>query len=71
MIKQLDKDGDGEVSKEEYEVVFRAMFPQVSHEQYAEVWKQMDKDGDGNLTVHELTDYYGFDLASHGSRNDR
>lgn len=64
MIKQLDKDGDGEVSKEEYEVVFRAMFPQVSHEQYAEVWKQMDKDGDGNLTVHELADYYGFDLAS-------
>jgi len=62
MIHQLDKDGDGEVSKDEYEVVFRAMFPQVSHERYEAIWTRMDRDGDGNLTVHELADYYGFDL---------
>lgn len=64
MIKQLDKDGDGEVSKEEYEVVFRAMYPQVSHERYGAIWTQMDRDGDGNLTVEELADYYSFDLKS-------
>lgn len=54
MIKSLDKDGDGEVSMNEYEDVYRSMFPQVTHERFLAVWSKMDKNGDGNLTVQEV-----------------
>lgn len=69
MIKTLDADGDGEVSKDEYEDVYRSMFPQVSHERFGAVWSAMDKDNDGNLTVQELAEYYGFNLAT-GAANE-
>jgi len=62
MIKSLDKDGDGEVSCQEYEDCYRTMFPQVTHERYMVIWKRMDVNGDGNLTCQELADYYGFNL---------
>ena len=54
MIRTLDRDGDGQVSVEEYEDVYRAMFPKVTHERFMAVWARMDKDGDGNLTVQEV-----------------
>jgi len=64
MIKSLDKDGDGEVSCQEYEDCYRSMFPQVTHERFMVIWKRMDVNGDGNLTCQELADYYGFNLES-------
>lgn len=67
MMKLLDKDGDGTVDKEEYEAVYRTMFPGISDEDFAAVWAKIDSDGNGSLDMTELAAYYGFNLESETS----
>ena len=57
MMKLLDKDGDRTVDKEEYETVYRAMFPGISDEDFAAVWAKIDSDGNGSLDMTELAAY--------------
>jgi len=54
----LDRDGDGEVTKEEFRAVFKKSFPHVPFEP---VWREIDQDGDGSLSMAELAEYYGME----------
>ena len=67
MVQLLDKDGDGEVSQDEYKVVYMSLFPKTTLEEFNAIWMKMDADGDGNLTVQELAKFYGFDLEGSSS----
>ena len=55
-ISHCCRDGDGEVSKAEFRIAFKSLFPDAKFEM---VWKQIDKDGDGSLSMAELANYYG------------
>lgn len=52
MVKKLDKDGNGKVSKEEFLASPQAKKDAAKAE---ERFGKMDKDKDGSLTVEELT----------------
>jgi len=52
----LDKDGDGEVSKSEFRAAFKELFP---NSKFEPVWKQIDQDGDGALSMAELANHFG------------
>ena len=67
MMALLDKDGDGSVDKEEYEAVYRKMFPNITDEEFAKVWNKIDDDGNGTLSMQELAAYYGFNLEAETS----
>ena len=71
MIRRMDKDGDGDVDRDEYKIVYLEMFPDTDDEAFQAVWDKIDADGDGNLTVKELAMHYGFDVdAIAGSANE-
>ena len=67
MIKAIDKDGDGSVSKDEYKGAYLGAFPKTTEEEFEAIWKKIDADGDGNLTVDELAAFYGFKLGGGGA----
>ena len=67
MMKLLDKDGDGSVDKEEYEAVYRKMYPNTTEEEFEGIWKKIDDDGNGSLSMQELAAYYGFNLDAETS----
>ena len=56
MIKNIDADGDGLVSKKELKVYFAKMFPGAFFEK---VWDELDVDGSGSLTTKELAAHFG------------
>jgi len=56
VMLNLDKDGDGEVSKAEFKVAFKELFP---NSKFEPVWKQIDQDGDGSLSMAELANHFG------------
>jgi len=56
VMYSLDKDGDGEVSKAEFRVAFKELFP---NSKFEPVWRQIDKDGDGSLSMGELAGHFG------------
>jgi len=64
MIKQLDKDGDGTVTKTEFKEVYITMKQGTgqdwSDDEFDAEWTKMDADKDGNLTASELASFYGF-----------
>jgi len=60
MIAEMDTDNSGTVEKEEFEVVYRKMNPDVTDKEFEQIWKDIDADGSGTLEVEELAVYYGF-----------
>lgn len=56
VMVNLDRDGDGEVSKAEFRVAFKELFPDA---QFEPVWKRLDQDGDGSLSMAELANHFG------------
>lgn len=60
MIKRMDADGDGTVTKDEYRIVHKQMHPEDTEEDFTKLWDKLDADGDGDLTVQELAAHYGF-----------
>eukprot|EP00908_Phaeocystis_cordata_P011086 Transcript_21927.p1 GENE.Transcript_21927~~Transcript_21927.p1 ORF type:complete len:387 (+),score=177.29 Transcript_21927:158-1318(+) len=68
IMKDLDKDGDGQVDKEEFKVPWMKLFPKLTDAEFEVAWKKIDKDGDGNLSMNELAEYYGFNLSPSGQR---
>ncbi len=69
IMEDLDADGDGEVSKEEFKVPWMKLFPKLTPEQFDKVWDEIDEDGDGNLSYEELAKYYGFNLSPSSKRS--
>ena len=67
VIEDLDKDGDGEVSKKELKAVFYDLFPGASFE---DVWDKLDSDGSGSLTIKELANYFGFGHLVEGTAEE-
>lgn len=49
LLKRFDKDGDGQLSKDEK----KAMHEELKKEREAELLKKFDKDGDGKLSPEE------------------
>ena len=68
IMENLDVDGDGEVSKDEFRVPWMKLFPKLTTADFEEVWAEIDADGDGNLSLQELARYYGFNLSPHAAR---
>ena len=68
IMKDLDKDGDGQVDKEEFKVPWMKLFPKLTDAEFEVAWKKIDKDGDGNLSMNELAEHYGFNLSPSGQR---
>jgi len=65
---KLDKDGDGQVSKDELKVGWKeGIDNDISDEDFDKLWVKIDADGDGNMTVKELAAFFNFDLDSENS----
>jgi len=60
MKNAIDKDGDGEVTKDEFMEAYSKMFPEMTQEEKDTVWTKMDADGSGTLEVAELATFFGF-----------
>ena len=56
LMQELDRDGDGQVTKAEFRVLFQSQFP---NDLFEPVWREIDKDGDGSLSMAELADHFG------------
>jgi hypothetical protein len=56
VMQSLDRDGDGEVSRNELKRVFGQLFPGMS---FDEVWAQLDRDKSGTITIAELANHFG------------
>ncbi|KAL1529337.1 hypothetical protein AB1Y20_000291 [Prymnesium parvum] len=56
VMVRLDRDGDGEVTKAEFRLAFKELFPNAKFEP---VWKKLDQDGDGSLSMAELANHFG------------
>lgn len=63
VMDSLDIDGDGKITKDEFKVPWKKLFPKLSNADYDTAWKGIDKNGDGELSLKELATYYGFDLT--------
>ena len=62
LIKELDTDGDGLISKAELKTYFHKLFPKSRFEP---VWAAMDADGSGELTMAELATFFGQQSVLH------
>lgn len=60
MIEEMDSDKSGTVTKNEFEVVYKKMFPKTTNTEFDKVWDDIDENKDGDLQVWELAKYYGF-----------
>jgi len=68
MIKLMDKDGDGTVTKDEFKVAWKmGVDADITDDALSALWKKIDVDGDENLTVGELAAHFGFDQGSENS----
>lgn len=68
MIKEMDKDGDGSVDKDEFKLAWKkCVDPDLANDAFEALWKKIDADGDGSLTANELAKHFGFDMASGSS----
>ena len=73
MRAAMDKDGDGQIDKEEFKEAYKLVYNgslKDFDETYDVVWTRIDKDGDGNLTVEELASFFGFDLTGEGNTDE-
>ena len=68
VIKDLDADGDGEVSKKELKAVFQKLFPGGSN--FEETWDTLDSDGSGSLTIKELANHFGMGHLVQGTKEE-
>jgi hypothetical protein len=68
MLKDLDADGDGQVSKKELKVVFRKLFPHAAS--FDELWDELDSDGSGSLTTKELANHFGMGHLVQGTKEE-
>ena len=59
IMENLDMDGDGDVTKEEFAIPWMKLFPKLLRTDFDRVWKNIDKDGSGTLSLPELAAYYG------------
>lgn len=50
---EMDKDGDGEASKEEFAAAMRLQQKDISDEEIDRIFRQLDTDGGGTLTVDD------------------
>ena len=64
IYEALDTDHDGKVSKDEFYVPYKKLFPRVTDAEFDKVWTKMDSNGDGILQFNELAAHYGYDLES-------
>jgi len=64
MMAVLDKDGDGEVSKDEFKIWMEREM-KIEGVEFEKLWVKIDQDGDGSLQQSELCAYFGisFDEA--------
>ena len=62
MMQLLDADGDGQVTKLEFGTFYKRL-NSCSDASFEAMWTRMDKNGDGVLTLNELCEYYGIDMA--------
>ena len=62
LIRELDTDGDGLISKAELKTYFHKLFPKSRFEP---VWAAMDADGSGELTMAELATFFGQQSVLH------
>jgi len=69
VMDSLDIDGDGKITKDEFKVPWKKLFPKLSNADYDTAWKGIDKNGDGELSLKELATYYGFDLTKKKGEN--
>ena len=63
MMSILDADGDGVVSRQEFNVYYKRINKQCSAAAFDDVWRAIDADGDGRLTIDELCNFYGIDSS--------
>ena len=54
LFKQLDKNGDGTLSRDEIRELFKMSKCQYSQEQIEEIIKDADKNGDGAISFAEF-----------------
>ena len=59
MCKQMSKNGDGDVTKSEFELVYTTMEPTTTKDKFVSIWNDI-ADSDGNLSAQELASYFGF-----------
>lgn len=67
MIRELDKDGDGQVSKAEFYHVYSKMKPDIGAidgDGFQQLWGELDEDGNDDLSVEELAKFYGYNLEA-------
>jgi len=68
MMDSMDKDGDGTVTKAEFKIPWKKIFPKMSEQDFEGAWATIDRNGDGELSLRELADHYGYQLSPSGKR---
>lgn len=62
MMSQLDEDGNGNVTKDEFRTPYKKLFPKTTDKEFDALWAKIDQDSSGTLELKELAKYYGYDL---------
>ena len=62
---EVDKDGSGKISLDEFKALLKQGDPSISEASVMTVWKKCDKDGSGSISSSELADY-----LSSGDKSD-
>jgi len=62
---EVDKDGSGKISLEEFKALLKQGDPSISEASAMTVWKKCDKDGSGSISSCELVDF-----LSSGDKSD-
>jgi len=72
MMEDLDADGNGTVTKDEFKVAYLKVFNKMTDKDFETQWKKIDADNSGSLSLEELAKYYGFSLSalSRGGKGD-
>jgi len=68
IMEQLDKDGDGTVTKDEFKVPWMKLFPKLTATDFDVAWEKIDLDQSGTLSLNELATHYGFNLSPNAQR---